>query len=76
MKIKISAFGYLSELTEERFEVENVTDVISLKSELEKKFPGIKKLEYKIAVNRELANGNVSINEFSEVVLLPPFAGG
>ena len=77
MKTKVTAFGYLSEkIGKNNFEIENVPDVFSLKAKLEKEFPGIKGIEYKIALNLELVNGNAIIGEGSEVVLLPPFAGG
>ena len=77
MKIKITAFGYLAEtLGKSQFEMENISDVYSLKKEIENNFPEIKNIEYKIAVNKELVNENILLNENSEVVLLPPFAGG
>lgn len=77
MKIKITAFGYLAEkIGKDRFETEEAKDVFSLREKMEKEYPVLKELEYKIAVNQELVHGNAVIEEGSEIVLLPPFAGG
>ncbi len=77
MKIKVTAYGYLTEVFRKKvFEIENVSDLISLRKKLSEKFPDIKNIEYKIAVNQELIIENVLIDEGSEIVLLPPFAGG
>lgn len=77
MKIKIAAFGYLAEIVNTaEIEVEAGTDVLALKIKLEIEFPALKNYEYKIAVNQELVNENVIIDEHSEIVLLPAFAGG
>jgi sulfur-carrier protein len=77
MKVKIMTFGYITEVVGENIlYFENAADIISLRAGLEEKFPRLKTLEYKIAVNRELVNGNAMIDSKSEVALLPPFAGG
>ncbi len=77
MKINVTAFGYLAEIIgKSHFEINDVSDIVSLKTNLENKFPEIKTREYKIAVDKKLVNENVLLNNNSEVVLLPPFAGG
>ncbi len=77
MKINIVTFGKLSELIKKKvLEVEPGIDVFSLKKFLAREFPQINQLDFKIAVNMELVNENYIIEENSEIVLLPPFAGG
>lgn len=77
MNIRIVAFGYLSEIiSENTIDLENISDVNSLRTALEKKFPDLNKRPYKIAVNRELVPGECKIDQLSEIALLPPFAGG
>ena len=48
--------------------------VTSLKQELEIKYPALKKVNYSMAVNKNLSEKKVKNGD--EVALLPPFAGG
>jgi molybdopterin converting factor small subunit len=77
MKIKVIAFGYLTDiLGKNPLELEDVSNTDLLKNKLCDKYPDLKKREYKIAVNQQIISENLSLDENSEVVLLPPFAGG
>lgn len=77
MKIKIKVFGYLAEvLNNSNIVIENIADTKSLRDYISKEFSGAITIKYKIAVDREIVNENVTITSESEVALLPPFAGG
>ena len=77
MKIKITAFGYLTEsIGKNQIEMDFVSDIATLKINLENQYPDLKNREYKIAVDKEIVIGNTKLNENCEIVLLPPFAGG
>jgi len=77
MKIKVIAFGYIADiLGKGELELEGVSNTDLLKSRLYAKYPDLKGREYKIAVNQQIISEDISLNEDSEVVLLPPFAGG
>ena len=75
--MKIKAFGYLAEILHGHcIAIDNVKDIESLRKYLSENYPEIIKTEYKIAIDHELVKANIPINNESEVVLLPPFAGG
>jgi len=77
MKIKVIAFGYIADiLGKGELELEDVSNTDLLKSTLYTKYPDLRKREYKIAVNQQIISDNILLDENSEVVLLPPFAGG
>ena len=77
MKIKVIAFGCLTDiLGKDMMELEDVSNTDLLKSKLYAKYPDLKRRKYKIAVNQQIISEDISLDENSEVVLLPPFAGG
>jgi len=47
-----------------------------LRQKLQELFPGIEKLKYTLAVNKEVVTGNLKLSESDEVAVLPPFSGG
>lgn len=77
MKIKVIAYGYLADiLGKSMLELEDVSNTDLLKKKLYAEYPDLKRREYKIAVNQQIISEDISLDENSEVVLLPPFAGG
>ncbi len=61
-------------LTKEVFIVEGKP--LNFKNWIEDKYPFLKNLPYKIAVNNEIVQNEVIINQDVNVALLPPYAGG
>ena len=61
-------------LTKETFIVEG--ELLNFKNWIEDKYPFLKNLPYKIAVNNEIVQNEVIINQDVNVALLPPYAGG
>ena len=57
-------------------EVGDVTDTRQLREQMEKQFPGLKNMNYQVAIDRKVVQGHVILDEKTEVVLLPPFSGG
>jgi molybdopterin converting factor small subunit len=51
-------------------------DAIDLSAFFLEKYPVLKGLPWKIAVNQELVEGSCLLPTAAEIVLLPPFAGG
>lgn len=79
MKITLKYFGMIAEALAKQDEVlsmEQSQTVSDLRNHLEKKYPKLKSIDYRIAVNQNLVESNHSIQADSEVALLPPFAGG
>ncbi len=77
MILKIKYFGLIEEITacnEEDFVFFKET-ILELKEILFQKYPKLENTSFKIAQNNEIANVNDKITG-TEIVLLPPFAGG
>lgn len=75
MNIKI--FGNIAEFTGNKdISIPNPQTIALMNDYLNKKYPGLSKYRYVIAVNREIVHGNVPLMETDEVALLPPFSGG
>lgn len=80
MNLKINYFGMIAEKTavnKEELSLENkLLTVEKLNNVLHGKYPALKTINYKIAVNQTLADASLLLNENDEIALLPPFAGG
>lgn len=77
--ISIKYFGIISstiDKSEEQVEIENSATVTKLKSILTEKYPEIEKMKFKLAVNCEIAEDKLVLQNDDEVALLPPYAGG
>jgi molybdopterin converting factor small subunit len=51
-------------------------DVVNLRDYFENRYPELKEINYKIAVNQEITDTLPANTEINEIALLPPFAGG
>ena len=74
--LKLKYFGMIAEAinkTEEDFTFVESLEILT--TELEDKYPKLKSLNYKFAVNQTIKNKAI-LNENDEIALLPPFAGG
>ncbi len=60
----------------ETLQVPSSDGPIDLRGFLEEKYPALKTLTWKLAVDQEIVDGLCTLTESSEIVLLPPFAGG
>lgn len=79
MKIKVLFFGILTEVTEKEetyVEFTKPIDIESLKNFVLYQYPDIEKYLFKISVNKNLCEENISLHHGDEVAFLPPFAGG
>ena len=75
MAIKIIAFGQIAEITGKDFSVD-ANDLDTLKSFLNRQFPGLADKKYAVAVNKRLVSDNVTLTENDTVALMPPYSGG
>lgn len=76
MRVRVLFFGPIVDLLEKNEDIfENQTDLSSLKETVFKKFPQLKNLTFRIAVNQELKE-NAALKDGDEIALLPPFSGG
>ena len=77
MKINVLFFGILSEVTgKSTLELDDIENLRALKSYLWKTYPGIKDMDFRFAVNKEIIDGKIEFKNGDDIALLPPFAGG
>ena len=78
MKLNVKYFGMIAEWAgSENGQLDfSVTSVAELRSEIEKRIPGLNSTSYQIAVNHVIAAEDAIITQGDEIVILPPFAGG
>ena len=79
MKIKVLYFAQIAEKTgvaSEEFEFETSLESDDLIKVIFGKYPVLRNMTFKIAVDHHIINAPTALNQNSEVALLPPFAGG
>ena len=77
MQVKVLFFGVLSEVagTDCRH-YSDVKSVNDLRLRILDEIPEIEHYNYRISLNNEIINSDMSLKDNDEVALLPPFAGG
>ncbi len=74
---EIILFGQLSQLAgQERLTLSNIKDTNELREMVNMLHPGVKDIDYVIAVGKKIVSENVAIEEGVIIALLPPFSGG
>ena len=77
MQINVLFFGILSEVCgASTLELKDIENIRQLQSYLWKTFPGMKDMDFRFAINKEVVDGKVDLKNGDEIALLPPFAGG
>ena len=77
MEIELISFGKISEvIANQKIVFTEVIDTDSLKSFLEAEFPELKKMKYKLAMNKQLVQQNTAITNNANIAIMPPFSGG
>lgn len=79
MKIRITFFGQTADIVNSAT-LETEIGTAMLTSELicylEEKFPSLRTIELKLAVNNKLIINDLNLNDGDEISVLPPFSGG
>ena len=79
MSIQVMYYGMLAEITGQANEVwiadKNLT-VGEFRDQIFARYPAMREKKFKIAVDQKISQDYVSIDQASEIALLPPFAGG
>lgn len=77
MQINVLFFGILSEVSgKNNIQFNDIENLRALKSHLWKSFPEMKKMDFRVAVNKEIIDDRKEFKDGDEIALLPPFAGG
>jgi len=78
MILKLKYFGMIAEAvgkSEEEFSLTG-NNINQLNVALTEKYSKLSGLNYKFAINQNMAEGKIILKENDEIALLPPFAGG
>jgi molybdopterin converting factor small subunit len=79
MKLHLRYYGLVADRlgrSSEVVEWELGEATVDLRSRLVQLHPALATLRWKLAVDQEFVEGPCTVHEASEIVLLPPFAGG
>lgn len=77
MEVTVLFFGVLSEVAQTGIRnYRNVNSLSDLKQRIKDDFPGLVHYSFRISVNNELVNDDVTLKNGDEIALMPPFAGG
>jgi molybdopterin converting factor small subunit len=77
MEVKVLFFGVLAEVAGTAFKHYNyVKTVNDLKIRVLDDFPEITHYNYRLSVNNEITDKDLTLNSGDSVALMPPFAGG
>jgi len=75
--MKVEFFGQLAELAgAASLDVSEVDSVVALKKWLGEKYPSMSAIGYMVAVNKKMAEGDISLSAEDHIALMPPFSGG
>ena len=76
MAVKIKLFGQLRQIMGSHELNTDVSDTDALVREINRRFPELEKLNYRIAVDKNIIETNTPIQAGQELALLPPYSGG
>ena len=77
MEIEILSFGKIAEfIPSHTLNVEGISDTDAFKKHIEKIYPQLKGMKYKLALNKQLVQSNTIINQLATIAIMPPFSGG
>ena len=77
MEIELISFGKVSEFINiKKMNVEGIGNTDDLKNHLEKIFPQLAAMKYKLALNKTLVQEKSDLKFGDIVAIMPPFSGG
>jgi molybdopterin synthase sulfur carrier subunit len=77
MEIEIISFGKIAEfIPQQKISLSNVSNTDELKVYLEKDFPALADMKYKLALNKNIVQSTLNLNNNDVIALMPPFSGG
>jgi molybdopterin converting factor small subunit len=77
MEVKVLFFGVLTEVSGTNIKhYHDVKSIGDLKLRIYDDYPEILHYNFRISLNSEITDNDLSLNSGDEIALLPPFAGG
>jgi molybdopterin converting factor small subunit len=75
--VKVKFFGQLTDITQvNETIIDEVKDTQQALEILNERYPKLKSLMFKLAVNQEVIHDKKMLNSGDELACMPPFAGG
>ena len=73
----VRIFGQLLDIIgKSSVQINDAADTDELINNLQSKYPALKNVTYKLAVDRTIIQSNTYLRQDAEIALLPPFSGG
>ena len=77
MEIEVISFGRISEfIPNQKLHIAGIETTIGLQNYLEKTFPQLAGMKYKLALNKNLIQQDTEIRNGDRIAIMPPFSGG
>jgi len=77
MELEIISFGKIAEVIQsQQLAVSALRNTDELKIYLEKSFPLLSTMKYKLALNKTIVQENLELKNNDTVAIMPPFSGG
>ncbi len=74
--VKVLYFGEARDVAGRSEEMLITTDTASLRKQLTEKYPAMRSIPFRMALNRRLLNEESMLNKNDIIAILPPFQGG
>ncbi|KLT64334.1 MoaD/ThiS family protein [Pedobacter sp. BMA] len=77
MEIELISFGRISEfIPNQKIQINGIETTSGLQNYLEKTFPQLAGMKYKLALNKNLVQQESEIRNGDSIAIMPPFSGG
>ena len=77
MELEIISFGKIAEVIKsQQLQISGLSNTDELKVYLERSFPPLSRMTYKLALNKIIVKENLQLKNKDTVAIMPPFSGG
>lgn len=74
--VNVTYFGAAAEIAGKPTEEYLADDTLSLRKQVEDRYPMMKQISFRLALNKTLLNNDTILKDNDIVAILPPFSGG
>jgi len=75
-EVRVLYFGAAQEATGKSEETIMAADTASLRNQLISRYPALKQIPFRMALNRTLLKGDSGLQKSDTTAIMPPFQGG
>jgi molybdopterin synthase sulfur carrier subunit len=74
---EVILFGQIAQMAgKDRLTIAGISDTTQLREAINSMYPGLRDIEYAIAIEKKIVREKQAIGEGMMIALLPPFSGG